>query len=236
MLALVAIALRGTERINRAPASILNIDATPPQVTDAGTFRLVANGIAPESIVVDSVRPNTPSRLLFFQGRSVQPDYHGGGLAVDGAGGILRIDSDLAVTRLMANVDGRHIASVAAARESGLWLVTGDGEVARVDRDGNQASEFTLGPFIYSIVASDASGRAYLVRSPDQTGFRPVFGSTPLLARLNDDGTVEETIGGGFVPQDFLLTSPRKCRSDSGYGFHRVLCAVHSRSNRGAVY
>ncbi len=189
----------------RGPISILNPDALAPAITNAGGVLYVESTSAAEHLIVDSIHPTRASRLLFFQGEPAQPIPGGGALALDGAGGVLRVDERLRVSRIPVHVDGRDVVSVAAAGEAGLWLVTGQGEVVLLDRGGTVVSR-VAGAFDYSLVASDAQGRAWLVRSPTQMAFRPVFGSTPLLARLDPLGEVDTTIGAGVVPADFLLT------------------------------
>ncbi|MCH7717810.1 MAG: TlpA family protein disulfide reductase [Gemmatimonadetes bacterium] len=189
----------------RGPISILNAEAEAPAITKSGGVLYVESTSAAEHLVVDSIHPTRASRLLFFQGAPAQPIPGGGALALDGAGGILRVDERLRVSRIPVHVDGREVVSVAAAGEAGLWLVTGQGEVVLLDRAGTVVSRVP-GAFDYSLVASDVQGRAWLVRSPMQMAFRPVFGSTHLLARLDALGEVDTTIGAGVVPPDFLLT------------------------------
>jgi thiol-disulfide isomerase/thioredoxin len=160
---------------------------------------------APERLVLDSIPPDQPARLLFFQGRSAQPTPEGNTLVPDGAGGVLMANDELRVRRLPASVDGREIASAASGPDGASWLITGDGEVLLVDETGNLLLN-QAGPFEYALVASDAEGTAWLVRSPEQFAFRPEFGSTPLLAKLDHEGEVEATLGSGVIPADFLLS------------------------------
>jgi thiol-disulfide isomerase/thioredoxin len=108
------------------------------------------------------------------------------------------------VHRVWADVEGRQLTSVAAAPDDGLWLVTGDGEVLLVSRDGGVDVNLQ-GPFDYSVVASDPEGRAWLVRSHEHLAFRPEFGATPLLVRLDAEGEADATLGLGVIPRDFLL-------------------------------
>lgn len=207
-LALVAglVAVRGHGDIARGPVSVRNPEASPAHDSVVGSVRLVTQSAAPERLLIDTVPPRKErARLLFFQGEPAQPDGVGGAYTLDGTGGILRVDYRLNAQRIPVRVEGREIVSVAAAADGGLWLVSGEGEIIRTDPTGAMRA-VTAGPFVYSLVASDAAGDAFLVRSPTQTAFRPVFGTTPLLARLADDGTTAATIGSGVVPADFLLT------------------------------
>ncbi len=167
--------------------------------------RHVTHTAAPEIAVVDSNSPALPARLLFFEGRPANPRPQGDVVTLDVAGGVLRVDSRMRVHRVPVDVEGRQITSVAAAPEDALWLVTGDGEVLLVRQDGG-VDVTVPGAFDYSVVASDTEGRAWLVRSHEHLAFRPEFGSTPLLVRLDHEGNAEATLGSGVIPRDFLLS------------------------------
>lgn len=195
-----------TPEMKRDPGLLPNSNATAPTDSVIEGVKFVYNGVPAESLLVDTIPPSRPSRLLFFQGRAVQPDYHGGGLMIDGSGGLLTVDENLQVRRLTVHLDGREVASVAAGPNRSLWLVIGDGSVVRVKDEGTPVTDVVRGPFLYSLIASDQHGQAWLVRSPDRTGFRPAFGSTSLLARLDSAGNVANMVGSGVIPKDFLLT------------------------------
>ena len=46
------------------------------------------------------------------------------------------MDARMRVRRLVIKAEGREITSVAAGPDKGLWAVTGEGEVLRIDRNG----------------------------------------------------------------------------------------------------
>lgn len=189
----------------RGPIALPNPQATAAAESTVGGVRHLFRHEAPEIVVLDTVLPARPARLLFFQGRSAQPRADGRVVTVDGVGGVLSVDAGLRLHRLRAEVGGRQIASVAPAPDEGLWVVTGDGEVLLLDREGRPVLSHP-GPFDYAFVAGDAEGRAWLVRSHEHLAFRPEVGRTPLLVRLSRDGEVEATVGSGVIPEDFLLT------------------------------
>lgn len=189
----------------RGPIAEPNADAAAPSESRVGTVTHVANAGAPERILVDSVAPTHPVRLLFFQGRPAQPTPAGHVVALDGAGGALRFDERLRARRVRADVDGRAVASVAGAPDGGYWMVAGTGEVLRIDDRGDLLAN-QPGPFYYSLVASDQRGTAWLVRSPDQQGFGPPAAAEPLIVRLGPEGEPDFSVGDGVVPADFLLT------------------------------
>ena len=188
----------------RGPIAVVNPAAAAPVESSSGGIRYVHAAVAAERLVLDSIPPTGKATVLFFQGRTTQPTSSGGALTTE-AGGVLFVDARMRVQRLVIKTEGREITSVAAGPDKGLWAVTGEGEVLRIDRNGEMVGNVP-GAFDYSFVASDADGNAWLVRSPVQTAFRPAFGSTPLLARLNDAGETASTIGAGVIPPDFLLT------------------------------
>jgi thiol-disulfide isomerase/thioredoxin len=201
----VAVAvLSGMTEPERGPIAVANPAAAAPVESLSGAVRYVHATGAPERLLLDSISPTAKATVLFFQGRAAQPTASGGALTTE-AGGVVFIDDRMRVRRLMINAEGREITSVAPGPESGLWAVTGQGEVLRIDRGGDMIGNVP-GAFDYSLVASDVDGNAWLVRSPDQMAFRPVFGSTPLLARLNDLGETAGMVGSGVIPPDFLLT------------------------------
>ena len=206
VLALGAAAAFGLGRaVSRGPIAVPNPEAMPAEENTVDGVKRVAALAAAELLIPDSLPPTDPASLLFFGGRSTRPSPDGGVLTLDGAGGVLHVDERLRVRRVRAEIDGRDLASVAAAPDGGIWLVTGDGEVLLIDAAGNMVSNLP-GPFPYSLVASDSEGRAYLVRSPEQFTYQPAMGSTPLLARLDPEGDIDATIGSGVIPKDFLLS------------------------------
>jgi thiol-disulfide isomerase/thioredoxin len=195
-------------RVSRPPVVVANPEAAPPVDSLSHGVRHVRAVAAPYRLILDTIAPDrdTGVRVLFFRGRPASPtlDSLGGVFALDGAGGILYIDPRLHARRVPVQVDGRQLSSVAAAPDGGLWLVTGDGEVLRVDDQGLLVA-YGPGPFEYSLVASDSRGAAWLVRSPEQFAFSRAFGSIPLLARLDAEGDLAMTLGSGLIPRDSLL-------------------------------
>ena len=203
---LVAVAFsRGAREPVRGPIALPNPDAAAPVESIAGGVRYVSTMAAPEYLVVDTVRPvREPVRLLFLQGQVAQPTPDGGVVTTE-AGGVLYVDTKLRIHRIPIHVEGREIVSVAPAPDNGLWAVSGEGELLRLNGQGEMIGNTRQTTFVFSYVASDPRGTAYLFRSPTQPAFRPVFGSTPLLLRMDEQGEVDALVGNGVVPADFML-------------------------------
>ena len=189
----------------RGPIATPNIGAIEPVVSLVDGVRHVVASVAREHLVVDTVAPTRESaRLLFFQGQVAQPTPDGGVVSTE-TGGIVYFDTDLRVRRIPVSAEGREIVSVASAPNNGLWAVSGEGELLRFNGGGELVGNTRQTTFVFSYVASDPNGAAYLVRSPTQHAFRPVFGSVPLLLRMDEAGEVEAEVGHGVVPADFML-------------------------------
>ena len=202
----MAVLLGRAPDVPRGPIAVPNLDASDPVATMLDGVRHLSSSDAPERLLVDTISPRgRDARILFFQGQVAQPTPDGGVVTTE-AGGIVHIDTKLRVHRLRVNTEGREIVSVASAPDNGLWAVSGEGELLMLDGRGEMVSNTRQTTFVFSYVVSDPSGRAYLVRSPTQPAFRPVFGSTPLLLRMDEHGEVDAEIGQGVVPADFMLT------------------------------
>jgi thiol-disulfide isomerase/thioredoxin len=190
----------------RGPIAVPNPDAAEAIVSEVAGVRHIEASAAPEQLIVDTVPPGRQdARILFFQGQVAQPTPDGGAVTTE-AGGILYVDPELRVHRIPAHAEGREIVSVASAPDNGLWAVSGEGELLRLDGQGQMVANTRQTTFVFSYVASDPQGTAYLVRSPTQPAFRPVFGSAPLLLRVDEEGELDASIGQGVVPADFMLT------------------------------
>lgn len=190
---------------DRGPITAPNPTAAEPREETAGTVRYVENGGAPLRILLDSIPPTAPVRLLFFQGRPAQTTPSGHVVTLDGAGGALQFDHQLRARRVRADMDGHGVASIAGAADGGYWIVTEDGEVLRIDAQGHPLAS-QPGPFYHSVVASDEAGTPWLVRSPEQQGVGPPGSFVPLFARLGPEAEPDYAVGNGIVPTDFLLT------------------------------
>ena len=202
----MAVALGRAPDVLRGPIAVPNLDASDPVATVVDGVRHLSSSDAPERLLVDTISSRRrDARILFFQGQVAQPTPDGGVVTTE-AGGIVHIDTKLRVHRLRVNTEGREIVSVASAPDNGLWAVSGEGELLMLDRRGEMVANTRQTTFVFSYVASDPSGTAYLVRSPTQPAFRPVFGSAPLLLRMDEHGGVEAEVGDGVVPADFMLT------------------------------
>jgi thiol-disulfide isomerase/thioredoxin len=192
--------------VPRGPIAVPNPDAAEASVFEVHGVRHIAVSAASERLVVDTVPPGRrDARVLFFQGQVAQPTPDGGAVTTE-AGGILYIDTKLRVHRIPAHAEGREIVSVASAPDNGLWAVSGEGELLKLDGQGDMVANTRQTTFVFSYVASDPEGTAFLVRSPTQPAFRPVFGSAPLLLRMDEEGELDASIGQGVVPADFMLT------------------------------
>ena len=192
--------------VERGPIAVPNLDTSDPVANVVDGVRHISSSDAPERLLIDTIAPRRrDARILFFQGQVAQPTPSGGVVTTE-AGGIVYIDEQLRVHRIPISTEGREIVSVASAPDNGLWAVSGEGELLMLDGRGDMVGNTRQTTFVYSYVASDPSGSAYLVRSPTQTAFRPVFGSAPLLLRMDEHGEVDAEVGQGVVPADFMLT------------------------------
>ena len=177
----------------------------------AGTGGIAA-AVALAAVLPDRRRPDPPMpgepvTLLWLEGRATQPASESGvRLALDGAGGVFRIDSRLHVTRVPLQLGGRQAASVAPARDGGLWLTDAAGELIRTDARG-RALTTARSLFSYPVVAAGrASAQPWLVRSAERFAYDAGAGA-PLLLRVRGTGAAGQTpVGQALLPSHFLLS------------------------------
>jgi thiol-disulfide isomerase/thioredoxin len=174
-------------------------------------------------VLLDTLPPSAPAAVLWLEGRATRPGATGESrLALDGAGGVLSIDSRLGVSRPNLQLGGREPRSIAAAAGGGWWIADAAGELIRVDSSGRIVSA-TPAPFAYPSLWSDRStGDLWLVRSAEQFAYRTDTVESPLLARRGVSAGDQASIGRAVRPEHFLLTE--------------LANAGHIAADRGVVY
>ncbi|MFQ5550161.1 MAG: redoxin domain-containing protein [Gemmatimonadales bacterium] len=191
--------------VDRGPISVPNGDVPQAEssLAAAGYPVLVASD-APERLIPDTIFPDPPSTLIWFQGRNTNPGQGDTRVALDGAGGILAFDENLEVGFVRIDLEGRQVASVTAGPEEGYWVVTETGELMRSGAD-LVATELGFAPFDYTSITSGAGGDAWAYRSSVQftARYRPLSGAVAL--KLSADGTPVDSVGSILVPADFML-------------------------------
>jgi len=155
----------------------------------------------------DPAMPVEPVTLLLLEGRATQPGPEPGvRLALDGAGGVLRIDSRLRVTRVSLQLGGRQAASAAPARGGGLWLTDAGGDLIRTDARGHVLAA-APSSFAYATVAAGrTSAEPWLVRSAERFAYDARVAEAPLLLRMDDaEAGKAMPVGKAVLPAHFLL-------------------------------
>jgi thiol-disulfide isomerase/thioredoxin len=102
---------------------------------------------------------------------------------------------------------GREPASVAPARDGGLWLTDAAGDLIRTDVRGHILAARTL-PFSFPAVATrNSSQDVWLVRSAERFAYRADGDDAPLLLRVGIAAPRDaEAVGLALRPAHFLLT------------------------------
>lgn len=212
----VVLGIDSGRRPQRAPFAVPNPAVSPPLEAQYGAVRHIFSPSAPERLVVDTVLPDRPARLLWFAGRPTAP-LGDGVVTTDGTGGVVRVDGHLRPHWVSLRTDGRDIVSVAPADDGGWWLASAAGEILRADGNG-QLLQLRPGdgpttaavrtPIPYPDLTTAGEGRGiWLVRSPERFGFGwyPT-GPPPVALHLAGDGKVSDSIGPPVVPNHALLT------------------------------
>lgn len=186
-----------------SPAWAPNDDAAPPRIEVVNGVRRVVSREAAARLLLDTTPPRERVHLLWLAGKVGQPMTEGS-LFLNDRGGIVQVDDRLRVRRRDLSLDGRDVASVAAAAGEGLWITTLGGEVFRVDEAGEVQRQVTAVPFGYPSVASSGSGEhVWLVRSSARFAYQ-LDSAAPLLARLDGDGNAA-SVGAARIPEHSLL-------------------------------
>ena len=201
-IGLAAAALNDT-RSSRGPVAEPNPDWTAPVESLVGSVRHIHQAEARERLRADSLHPDRPVGLLWFEGRAASRRADLGAVVLDGAGGIVRFDERLIPHRVAAHLEGRTPISVAAAGRGGVWLADGEGSVLRLDGDGRIAVTVPA-PFDYAATTADPRGGVWLARSTELFSYRLATGAEPLLVHVAPDGE-RTTAGSILVPQHVLL-------------------------------
>ncbi len=164
-----ALLTAGDARSARGPVARPNPSAQPPELGAQPGARRVRTIHPAELLLPDTVRPTARARLLWFEGRAAAPTADGA-VTLGPAGEPLHVGPRLLTRRLRFRLDGRTIASLAAAGGDRYWVSTRDGAVLRLDPDGTPRDSL-VPPFGYSTVAAGPDGRAWAVRSAEQFEF-----------------------------------------------------------------
>jgi thiol-disulfide isomerase/thioredoxin len=182
----------------RGPAAQPNSEAAAPVVRSDGGARFVTTIAPAELIIPDTIPPDGPVRVLWFQGRGTNwtPD---GDVVLDGSGEPIRLDEHLRAERLHFWLEGRQPSSVAWDGDDGFWVSTFEGSVLRVAWHGG-IEDSVPHPYDYSILSSDQNGSVWASRSPVQFAFpwRPHEEPAPLVTRI-----------GHYVPTAVAARRPR---------------------------
>lgn len=170
---------------NRGPVARPNHSAHPPEVTETDGVRHILTHAPAEHLVLDTLPPAAPVRLLWFQGRAAARTP-GGGVVLDAAGAPVRFDDRLRPERLRFRLAGREVANVAQDGHGSFWVATREGSVLRLADDGTIADSIAQ-PFDFTHVAADGAGRVWAVRSPEQFAFPFRTEPEPLIAPVGHD-------------------------------------------------
>lgn len=164
------------------------------------------DGKGPSRLILDRVPPTDPVAVLWLEGRGTQPSGRGEArLALDGAGGVLSIDTRLRVVRPRLQLGGREPTSIAPAHGGGFWLADAAGELIRVDAHGLVVSAGSA-PFAYpSVAGKPSSGDLWVVRSAERFAYRSDGTESPLLIRVGGGGDDTAGVGRAVRPAHFLL-------------------------------
>jgi thiol-disulfide isomerase/thioredoxin len=157
-------------------------------------------------LLLDSVFPDRPARLLWLEGRTASRMTDGGAAVTDGAGGVLVFDGALRPRRPALASDRRDIVSVAGGAGGDLWLTDADGAVLLAGPEGT-LREMAVDAFDYPVVAADPRHPgAWLVRRHQRWEYRLPAGTEPLLVAIDESGSVVGRAGAVVTPQVALLS------------------------------
>lgn len=187
----------------RGPIAIPVARSKPvTEFQSAGVRHVLAPG-APEELVLDTVFPTQPVRLLWLQGRAAAPLPDGGSAVLDGAGGVILFTPRLGQSRPPLDA-GRDVVSVAATRHD-LWFSDADGMLLRWD-GGGRMSPAPPSAIRYPAVAADPRrDDLWLVRRPGYWEYRLPDARARLLAHLQGAGAALGGVGAMVVPQEMVL-------------------------------
>ncbi len=165
-----------------------------------------SDGKGPDRLILDTLPPKDPVAVLWLEGRATQPGGTGESrLALDGAGGVLSIDTRLRVSRPPLRLGTREATSIAPAAVGGFWITDAAGDLIRVDVRGQVVSAGPE-PFAYPSVAVDpSSDDIWLVRSAERFAYRADGTESPLLIRLRGGRDDTASVGRAVRPAHYLL-------------------------------
>ena len=205
LLAVVVIVAfsKGDEIPARPAASIPNGDYVSPDDSLVAGIRHVYATAAREHLVLDTIFPDQPVSLLWFQGLGVSTTERGG-VALDGAGGVIRFDDRLVPHRVPLRLEGREPTSVAAREDGNHWVVDTEGTVHHVDVGGDIIQSTPTG-FAQASAVTAMDGGAWISRSSRLFAFRLATQQDPLLVRVSAEGDVVAPMGSVVLPSHVLL-------------------------------
>lgn len=173
---------------------------------DSGATRGPARAIDASGdvrIILDSVPPSEPVRLLWLAGRPAAHD-HIGSLAPDGAGGIVRLDHHLVPVPAPGALTATAVASLASGADGTHWTVDGGGTV-RGWRDGESVGPFAATLPIIAITADVRNGTLWAVRSSERFSYRLPGEQSPLFERLRAGDSTFTPVGRAALPEHSIL-------------------------------
>lgn len=199
-----AAAIRAPGAELRAPFERPAPGGRPPVVSRLGTARVVLTTAAPAELVPDTVPPTRSAQLLWLGGRVAQR-MHGGAVALNAAGGVVRFDLRLSPRPVAIESEGREWLSVAPGPRGTFWLTDATGGLEYADRDGRVLPGAPTG-FHYATVASDpATGVPWVARSSQRFTYALDTMDAPLVARHANGDALAHTLGAASRPEHILL-------------------------------
>jgi thiol-disulfide isomerase/thioredoxin len=161
----------------------------------------------PVELILDSVPPLEPVRMLYFQGRPVVPGADGRLVVVSETGTVFTADSAPRLRPLMLALGGSSALGAAPGDDGGWWVSTLDGELLRVDAAG-VVTRRSRAPFAATALWADWSTHGIIAtRSPERFAFLPESPESPVVAAVDSAGRPRGGRGKLLVPQHSLLAT-----------------------------
>lgn len=183
-------------------AETMTVPQAPTRLV-IGTVAHITSFSAPARLLLDSVLRRS-GRVLFYVGRSVQQSSDRS-VVVDSSGTTLAFDRQLRARPLDLQTGTRRLVSAAPAPDGGLWVADVDGEVLRLDAQGEIIaavhSDFT-GPHL---AADEAGDGVWASRAPTGVQLRLPDSRSPIIEWLSTSSGGRGGIGTALIPEHGLL-------------------------------